>query len=536
MRLDRDAAVFLARFGGFRQGHGQNPVAQNRVDAVWIDPARQGDRAFEPAGAPFLHDVVALMRLALAGAFSADLQASVVELELNLLGLEPGHVDAQLVAPVIRDEIHRGRGERKVAEARRQGQGARPSGSGTRKVVEQAVDLGTQHREDIAPPRGRGGAGGWKFRRCFGARGLARRRGALVLDADLGGLWCHAGSPMRSVLVERHRSCHDRCGLRIDGAHRGRGGPMVPNRSDVARDQCRIARSGAVSARCQPLRGPKMIPRTVAAAFLETDDARWLAPMTAALCRGFNAHLIGVHGVEPLPLLGGDLASDPIIYPEFLDWQRKEAAAIRETFEHALTAEDVQGEFRSPVDTRDALVDFLVDSCRAADLVVSARVPPHAGRASDIRLQEQLIRQTGRPVLVVSETAKLERPARHVLLGVSCSREAMRAAHDMLYLAASGARIDLLSVSPSGGERQAVDDLRDDLATALDRRGYDVTLLDRMKTTSEAGDELLHTARERGAELIAVGAFGHSRLYDFVIGAVTTRLLETSHLPVLFSK
>ncbi|MAQ38059.1 MULTISPECIES: universal stress protein [Thioclava] len=279
-----------------------------------------------------------------------------------------------------------------------------------------------------------------------------------------------------------------------------------------------------------------MIPRTIAAAFLETDEARWLAPMAAALCRRFEAHLIGAHGVEPLPLLGGDLASDPIVYPEFVEWQRKEAAEIRETFEHALKAEDVQGEFRSPSGARDALIDFLVDSCRAADLVISARVPGHVGRAGDVRMQEQLIRQAGRPVLVVSEAAQLDRPAKHILVGVSCSREAMRAVHDMLYLAAHGARIDLLSVSPSEGEREAVDDLRDDLAAALDRRGFDVTLLDRMKTTSEAGDALLHTARERGAEMIAVGAYGHSRLYDFVIGAVTTRLLEKSHLPVLFSK
>lgn len=279
-----------------------------------------------------------------------------------------------------------------------------------------------------------------------------------------------------------------------------------------------------------------MIPRTIAATFLDTSEANWLAPMAAALCRSFDAHLIGAHWVEPLPPMGGDLVSDPVILPEFLEWERKEGAAIRERFELAVKAEDIRAEFRTPTETGGIVADFFIDSCRAADLVLSARVPRHAGRAADVRLQERLIREAGRPVLVLDEKAALTRPARHVLVGVSCTREAMRAVNDMLYLADKGARIDLLSVSSPEGERRAVSDLREDLAAALDRRGFDVTLLDRTKTTSEPGDEMLRTARERGAEMIAVGAFGHSRLYDFVIGAVTSLLLEKAHLPVLFSK
>ena len=41
---------------------------------------------------------------------------------------------------------------------------------------------------------------------------------------------------------------------------------------------------------------------------------------------------------------------------------------------------------------------------------------------------------------------------------------------------------------------------------------------------------------ERGADLIVTGAFGHSRLYDFVIGAVTLDLMKDAECPVLFSR
>ena len=34
---------------------------------------------------------------------------------------------------------------------------------------------------------------------------------------------------------------------------------------------------------------------------------------------------------------------------------------------------------------------------------------------------------------------------------------------------------------------------------------------------------------------LVTGAFGHSRLYDFVIGATTSYLLDSMTVPVLFS-
>ncbi|HBB84454.1 MAG TPA: hypothetical protein DC031_14580, partial [Sulfitobacter sp.] len=47
---------------------------------------------------------------------------------------------------------------------------------------------------------------------------------------------------------------------------------------------------------------------------------------------------------------------------------------------------------------------------------------------------------------------------------------------------------------------------------------------------------LSREAMERGADMVAVGAFGHSRAYDLVIGAATRDLLRHSEVPVLFSR
>jgi nucleotide-binding universal stress UspA family protein len=57
------------------------------------------------------------------------------------------------------------------------------------------------------------------------------------------------------------------------------------------------------------------------------------------------------------------------------------------------------------------------------------------------------------------------------------------------------------------------------------------------ESTGDGVAAVLNTvAFETGADLIVTGAFGHSKAYDFVIGATTYALLNSAKLPVLFSK
>jgi nucleotide-binding universal stress UspA family protein len=75
-----------------------------------------------------------------------------------------------------------------------------------------------------------------------------------------------------------------------------------------------------------------------------------------------------------------------------------------------------------------------------------------------------------------------------------------------------------------------------ELARCLDRHGVKTIVSHRTKTQIPIGDELLNEAADTGADLIITGAFGHSRLYDFVIGATTSHLMSFMTSPVLFSR
>ena len=74
------------------------------------------------------------------------------------------------------------------------------------------------------------------------------------------------------------------------------------------------------------------------------------------------------------------------------------------------------------------------------------------------------------------------------------------------------------------------------MAAALDRHGFKAEVVQRSKSSAKVTEILEREALERGADLIVTGAFGHSRIYDFVIGAVTLDLMRTAKVPVLFSR
>jgi nucleotide-binding universal stress UspA family protein len=74
------------------------------------------------------------------------------------------------------------------------------------------------------------------------------------------------------------------------------------------------------------------------------------------------------------------------------------------------------------------------------------------------------------------------------------------------------------------------------LTEMLARHGLKPTLEHRQPAGDAIAEVLNKVAFEKGADLIVTGAFGHSKTYDFVVGATTHSLLHDAKLPVLISK
>lgn len=277
--------------------------------------------------------------------------------------------------------------------------------------------------------------------------------------------------------------------------------------------------------------------RTIALALFTGTEAEWLIPAAATLCRGLGAHLTGVHPSETLmPYYGGPMGYMPVAEPMLLDWQVAEGEAISKIFDQKLRGETFAAEYRGQQAGALGADVFLLETARAADLILMGRTDHKEMRSEDIRLQERVIRDSGRPVLLLPKGKEMEGQVSRALIGWSGTREAARAAHDAMALLAPGATVDLLQVHGTLAPGDLTMDSRQDFAAALDRHGFRANILDRDAPAGETGETLLKAAAETGAQLVATGAFGHSRSYDFVIGAASRYLLNNAEVPLLLSK
>lgn len=276
--------------------------------------------------------------------------------------------------------------------------------------------------------------------------------------------------------------------------------------------------------------------KTLLVCLTTPDHAEELMKLAVPLARKHDAHLIGLHTIESLVVYPGIAVHVPEpAFAAFNESQKEAADAIQAVFDKHAGPEDFQSEFRCIRAEASSATDRMVESARAADLVIMAHEDKEADRYDQRKAQAQVIRESGRPVIVVPLGYDGPEIGTSILLGWSDTREATRAAHDLLNLADEGAAVTVLRVGDA-----SQDTLEDsngiDLAEMLSRHGLKAKLEHRTPLGAAVAEVLNQVAFEEGADLIATGAFGHSKAYDFVMGATTYALLKDAKLPVLFSK
>lgn len=158
---------------------------------------------------------------------------------------------------------------------------------------------------------------------------------------------------------------------------------------------------------------------------------------------------------------------------------------------------------------------------------------PWSADAGEIRdMAQEIAFESGRPAILVPAT---EIPAQvdHIAIAWDGSRVAARALGDALALLATGGQVSVVTVE----EDKTLDggDIGKRLASWLEQRGYRAEAITVPLGKHGISDVLQDTARTRGAQLLAMGGFGHSRIRDFILGGATRGVLAKVDLPVLLS-
>ena len=248
------------------------------------------------------------------------------------------------------------------------------------------------------------------------------------------------------------------------------------------------------------------------------------------LARRFNAHLVGL-AVTPRLLIPGTGHAEVVVRMLSERWEKDKALAAEAAVALAqrAQAQGISAESRHVVGEPERVICL---HARYADFVVigQAQADAEAGFAVD-----QVVLDAGRPVLVVPYTGAPAVIGERVLVAWSATREATRALTDALPLLAQAAQVDVLTVNAEPDHAGHGEVPGADIALYLTRHGVRANVHPTYGEDITVGEWLLSRAADLASDLIVMGAYGHSRLREMVLGGATRTMLESMTVPVLMA-
>lgn len=266
--------------------------------------------------------------------------------------------------------------------------------------------------------------------------------------------------------------------------------------------------------------------------YVASDDAgnRERLRIARSLAARWQGRLIVLHITPPAIIPVGFAEGLAYIPPEVIESQQASAALI---------TEKMKEDFRSvcepfgdvPAEWRHGQGDPSTTAIRAAlaaDLTVIGAAPTTGIDALARSLVEELILGSGGPVLVLPADWSEARIGRHVVLAWNRSREAARSLHDSRGFMREAEKTAVISLGEAYADSVA------DVVASLQAHGI-AAESDSRPDDGDAGNVLLGIAADRGADLLAMGAYGRARLRELILGGATRDALRQAKLPVLFS-
>lgn len=258
---------------------------------------------------------------------------------------------------------------------------------------------------------------------------------------------------------------------------------------------------------------------------------RSLLTVAAQFADRFKAHVIGVAALQPMMMVGSDGMMCGDVYAED---QRQITTALdtaQEEFRAALRDRCPSLEWRSEI-TLSPTADYLSVQGRSADLIMTSSVPADTFDLSRAANAGSLVMAAGRPVFIVPSDAQ---PMRFdsALICWKDTRESRRATADAVPLLKEIGRVTILEIAAFDA-LDAAQRRVDDVASWLERRG--VMAQGRVeRSAGHDADRIQAAVDETRADVIVAGAYGHSRLREWVLGGVTRDLLLACRRGVLVS-
>jgi nucleotide-binding universal stress UspA family protein len=271
---------------------------------------------------------------------------------------------------------------------------------------------------------------------------------------------------------------------------------------------------------------------------VHVDDTRSCAARVQAavdLAVAHEAHLTGVYIIadpSPAAFVSGYVPPDLLDTLQQHARERAEAALAR--FAELATRNQISFETRIDRVLYTAVAEALSTNARYADLAILGQADPDDGETPRY-LPEEVTLASGRPSLVIPYIGPGPTLGQRVAVAWSASREAARAVNDALPMLERAQAVDVVTVNPGDAPFGHGEEPGADIALHLARHGIKVEV-QRIETRDlDVANTILSHLADRGSDLLVMGAYGHSRLRELVLGGVTRTILHDMTVPVFMA-
>jgi nucleotide-binding universal stress UspA family protein len=247
-----------------------------------------------------------------------------------------------------------------------------------------------------------------------------------------------------------------------------------------------------------------------------------------ALAKRLGAWATGLHVV---PVAPATMTSPEAValYVGEADASYREAQGHAPAWRALLDAHRVDGDWQV---SQGDVIDALALASRWSDLVVIERPQLDPDAPIGWGVVSRTILNASAPVVVVPETAACASVGERILVAWNHSREAALAIRGALPLLRLAGRVTVLEGTPAENPFGLRYLPKMDVREWLGRHGIDAQFKP-FAPGKERGADLLAAAHAADADLIVMGAWGHSRITELVLGGTTRHMFQHSDLPLL---
>ncbi len=267
-------------------------------------------------------------------------------------------------------------------------------------------------------------------------------------------------------------------------------------------------------------------------------DARCAARTRVAIkmARQFEAHLVGLAptGLVDMPLVTDPSGSVGDLLQIAWTGIREDAARAADDFNAACQQTGLPS-FEAVVDEADQIAS-VVHHAHCSDLcIVSQAGIDAAHRRKASRAVEQMVLDCARPTLVLPDVGDFDHIGTRALVAWDDSREAARALSDALPLLRRASSVEVVNWIVSMADDEPLQSKR--LGAVQRWLMWQGVTAEVRTEPAESGvaDAMLSRAADLQADLIVMGAYGHARWTERILGGATRGILDSMTAPVLMS-